>query len=202
MPTCPHCGNFVSQRAVACRHCKALLVDPHALLATQHTDTPDSTVRVLQFPEDRIANKDRRPALDDTKTTSAVNGRLDLLEPLHPNEIALLIEGEAVPLVIAVSGSVVVGRYSAHAVEQPHVDLVPYGAFEKGVSRYHAQVNRTGDTFTIEDLASSNGTWVNGKRLLAREPHEMGNGDYLCFGHLRLQVHFKAQTEAEHSSTT
>lgn len=202
MPTCPECGKFVSARAVVCRYCKTLLMDATIYAVPAAEEADDATVRVLMFPEERIAKSDRRPTLDDTATASAVSGRLDLLEPLNANEIALLIEGDPVPLVITVNESVVVGRYSEHSHEQPHLDLVPYGAFDKGVSRFHAQIMRVEDQLEVVDLASSNGTWLNGKRLLARQPSTLDSGDYLRFGFMRLQVHFKAKTQAENVTPT
>jgi hypothetical protein len=153
----------------------------------------ESTVKVLNFPEERapVAPSRRAPSPDDTATVSAIGGRLDLLEPLNRDELALLIEGDPVPLIVRVGGSVVVGRYSENNLEQPHIDLVPYGAFEKGVSRFHAMLHRHDERVFIEDLASSNGTWLNGKRLEARRTHPVRSGDYLRFGQLRVQVHFK-----------
>jgi len=47
------------------------------------------------------------------------------------------------------------------------------------VSRRHAEVRRTGGTFTLTDLASSNGTFVNGQPITVRE---LANGDQVQVG--------------------
>jgi two-component system, NtrC family, sensor kinase len=47
------------------------------------------------------------------------------------------------------------------------------------VSRRHAEVRRTGNTFTLTDLASSNGTFVNGQQITV---HELANGDEVQLG--------------------
>ncbi|OYV85724.1 MAG: histidine kinase [Planctomycetia bacterium 21-64-5] len=47
------------------------------------------------------------------------------------------------------------------------------------VSRRHAEVRRTGGTFTLTDLASSNGTFVNGQPITVRE---LANGDEVQVG--------------------
>ena len=39
------------------------------------------------------------------------------------------------------------------------------GLDEPGVSRYHAVVERRGESYTVRDLNSSNGTWVGGARI-------------------------------------
>ena len=48
---------------------------------------------------------------------------------------------------------------------------------EHHVSRRHARLRRRGNTFVIEDLGSSNGVIVQGKRLLPQVPHELQDGD-------------------------
>ncbi|HUY87410.1 MAG TPA: ATP-binding protein [Pirellulales bacterium] len=47
------------------------------------------------------------------------------------------------------------------------------------VSRRHAELRRSAKTFTLTDLGSSNGTYVNGKRL---QSHQLANGDEVQMG--------------------
>jgi Ca-activated chloride channel homolog len=53
---------------------------------------------------------------------------------------------------------------------------------EKGVSRFHAHIQRNSDTLYLEDLGSTNGTRVNGKALENAHKHALSVGDivYLC----------------------
>jgi hypothetical protein len=51
------------------------------------------------------------------------------------------------------------------------------------VSRRHAEIVRDGDTFTIRDLGSLNGTYVNRKRI---ESHKLVDGDELQIGKYKL----------------
>ncbi len=48
------------------------------------------------------------------------------------------------------------------------------------VSRRHARVLVSGDTCILEDLGSTNGTFVNGRRISA--PYELKNGDTIMMG--------------------
>jgi predicted component of type VI protein secretion system len=48
------------------------------------------------------------------------------------------------------------------------------------VSRRHAVVAESPEAFTIEDLGSTNGTWVNGERIAGPEP--IRAGDEIRFG--------------------
>jgi hypothetical protein len=45
------------------------------------------------------------------------------------------------------------------------------------VSRRHAKVDLRGGTWQIEDLQSTNGTWVNGKRLMPGQTCPLKGGD-------------------------
>lgn len=54
------------------------------------------------------------------------------------------------------------------------------------VSRAHAEFNRTGSRVTVKDLASANGTFVNGAKLL--DEVELRAGDQIQFGAYRMRV--------------
>lgn len=56
------------------------------------------------------------------------------------------------------------------------------------VSRRHALVRREGDAITVQDLGSSNGTWVNGVRVL--RPVTLEPGDLIRLGDIELQFGF------------
>jgi pSer/pThr/pTyr-binding forkhead associated (FHA) protein len=69
---------------------------------------------------------------------------------------------------------------------------MPFGAIEKGVSRIHATIERSEDTLTITDLGSSNGTYLNGQRLIANQPRVLRDGDEIKFGKLVTHIYFGA----------
>ncbi len=47
----------------------------------------------------------------------------------------------------------------------------------------HARLrNSEAGGYTVEDLASPSGTWLNGRRLQPRQPAQLCPGDELCFG--------------------
>ncbi len=58
------------------------------------------------------------------------------------------------------------------------------------VSRRHARVLISGDTCILEDLGSTNGTFVNGRRISA--PHELRPGDTIMMGE-NVVVVFESQ---------
>jgi pSer/pThr/pTyr-binding forkhead associated (FHA) protein len=70
----------------------------------------------------------------------------------------------------------------------PEVDLTNDGGVEKGVSRRHARILKRGAKIYIEDLGSSNGTFVNGQKLSPYFPEALTNGDSLRLGGLEIEV--------------
>jgi hypothetical protein len=57
---------------------------------------------------------------------------------------------------------------------------------EETVSRFHAELRHgAGDEWTVRDLDSLNGTWLNGARV--REAR-VCRGDVLCLGALRMEL--------------
>src|SRR5579864_8111278 len=51
---------------------------------------------------------------------------------------------------------------------------------DKSLSRRHVRFLREGDGFSVEDLGSRNGTFVNGEKLLA--PRRLREGDRIALG--------------------
>lgn len=51
----------------------------------------------------------------------------------------------------------------------------------QAVSRHHARIEKTGSTFYMEDLNSTNGTSVNGIMLDYRQKHALSRGDRIRF---------------------
>lgn len=85
----------------------------------------------------------------------------------------------------------VLGRADQNAESAPDIDLTPYGAFEKGVSRIHAALIRQEASLTLLDLGSSNGTLINGRRIAANQPRVVQDGDEITFGQLVARIYFK-----------
>ncbi len=56
---------------------------------------------------------------------------------------------------------------------------------ERSVSRFHAELRHDEDDWTVRDLDSTNGTWLNGARV--REARVF-RGDVLSLGALRMEL--------------
>ncbi len=70
----------------------------------------------------------------------------------------------------------------------PDVDLTEFDAYIKGVSRLHATVKIGPQRISIRDLGSSNGTRVNGNRIVPHVDYPLKPGDDIALGKLVLQI--------------
>lgn len=61
-------------------------------------------------------------------------------------------------------------------------------SFNKMISRVHCRIDRRGDKFTITDLQSANGTYVNRVRLQPNQPQPIKNGDVIRLANSDFQV--------------
>lgn len=80
------------------------------------------------------------------------------------------------------------GRLDPGASIFPEVDLTGDAGAEQGVSRRHARIMKREQRIYVEDLGSSNGTFINGQKLMPYFPEVLSDGDCLRLGKLEIKV--------------
>jgi len=83
----------------------------------------------------------------------------------------------------------IVGRADPVSGVFPQIDLTDHGGDEGGVSRQHARISVQGAQVFIEDLNSTNFTYVNQQRLTPGHPQPLEEGDEIRLGRVRLTFH-------------
>ena len=81
---------------------------------------------------------------------------------------------------------IIVGRQDPVNGIFPEIDLTDHGGDEGGVSRRHARITQQGSRFAIEDLNSTNHTFVNRSRLALGERRVLYEGDEVAFGRVKM----------------
>ena len=123
--------------------------------------------------------------VDDLKNTPAT-----VEPPSSPTNswlsLHLMDSGKVLPL--ATRNEFTLGRLSEGQPIMPDIDLTPYQAYASGVSRLHAVVKREASRVVIMDLGSSNGTYLNGRRLNPHSEETLKHGDVVALGKLKIQV--------------
>ena len=103
--------------------------------------------------------------------------------------ITLFVLGHSQPLIINGHEHMILGRVAA-AGPVPTIDLSGFNAHMLGVSRQHAAIRRTDEGYTLEDLDSTNGTWLNENCLFVDKPAALQNGDLFRLGQLMMVAYF------------
>ena len=163
MIVCSNCQYKNVTGAMFCAECGAQLDGIDTLITQAITD-------------DQIAEelaKKGRPEPAQTPVNSWIS--------LH-----LMDSGKILPL--ASRNEFTLGRLSEGQPIMPDIDLTPYQAYASGVSRLHAVVKRDANRVLVMDLGSSNGTYVNGRRINPHVEEALSHGDIVALGKLKIQV--------------
>jgi dihydroxyacetone kinase DhaKLM complex PTS-EIIA-like component DhaM len=164
---CPSCSHKNREGSIFCEECgQNLLSEINAAVATKQIKTADEIVSFSSWGSARF----------DENTVVILHIR-DSEELIRPNK------------------RVILGRYDGSSSPKPDLDLTPHGALEKGVSRIHAAIYRTEDTLTLVDMGSSNGTMLNGHRLVRDQPRVLRDGDEIRLGKLVAHIYFKQNVD-------
>jgi len=119
-------------------------------------------------------------------TTKMITMRLDAQVSSLESGPRLFIATSGVALPIPLLDEVLIGRADPMQLQSPELDLQPYGGGSAGVSRQHARFLRRDAGWFLEDLQSTNGTYVNEVRLLPQRPVRLHSGDLVRFAQLTL----------------
>ncbi len=101
---------------------------------------------------------------------------------------AIVLVFDSDQLTLKIPDVVTIGRINAGNDDVPDVDLTPYGAADQGVSRKHIKIIRKDVLFFVVDLGSTNGTDLNGKRLLPHTERMLRSDDELRLGRFKVKV--------------
>lgn len=105
-------------------------------------------------------------------------------------EILFIIRGMIERATISPNDIIKLGRFE-YSAKNNEIDLTPYGANKRGVSRTHAQVHMIGDKIYIVDLDSTNGTFLRSERLIPNTPSPLQKGNDILLGRLQIKILFR-----------
>lgn len=98
----------------------------------------------------------------------------------------LVVTGTGAMIAIPALEEVVIGRADPHTTLAPDIDLGQYGGNQAGVSRNHARLLRRPEGWLLEDLSSTNGTFVGQTRLSPGQQVRIHDGDTIRCAQLQL----------------
>ncbi len=174
MIVCPHCHHEEITGALFCSECGARLVSmdrftTQSIRNMGQADAPYTpTAPTVVVPEPVT-----RAEADKACETCVVF--------LHMVDNGQILE-------LSGRSEFTLGRVSEGQPILPDIDLSPYEAYAQGVSRLHSAIKINQQRVTVTDLGSSNGTRVNGQKIVPHVDYPVNHGDVIALGKLKIQV--------------
>ncbi len=168
----------------------ARLTDPPAPLLEVNPDAPPIFAPILekalaQEPSDRYQTMDEfslalREAERELKRMEAAG-----IDWRQVQKARLIVSSGGQEILVSGSEELIIGRASKNKV--PDIDLGPFGGSKAGVSRRHSRLFWRQNNWMIEDLGSTNGTFVNGEKIAPHQPVALQSGDSIRCGQIKFQ---------------
>ena len=174
---CPSCGAPLEVGSRFCDMCGASIGAPAAAPpapAPMPAPPPQAPATApAPVPQPPVA----QPVAAPQPTYAAVPGRL-------------VVQGTNAALPFpAGKTEIFVGREDPVSGVFPEIDLSDHGGDEGGVSRKHARIFVQGNQAYIEDLNSTNYTYVNQQKILPGQPTPLNDGDEVRFGRVKVNYY-------------
>ncbi len=150
--------------------------------------------------KDKSNNKGEADAHDQSKVRVTTQQLLaappeavdidSMIEKVPSGTLGLFVANTGDLVLIEKAERVTLGRVVEDAGTLVSLDLTPYGGTQSGVSRRHAVIMVYQDTYLLQDLGSTNGTWLNAVCLPPHSSHMLKSGDMIQMGQIRMCVVF------------
>lgn len=167
MQTCTNCHSKQLDGTIFCAECGANLIPARRKETTMSLGQHSSANEMEFAPQVFIPAPDPQPDMPS---------------------ITLVIMNSGRRIKLDMSDELLIGRKDNARSIFPDVDLGLDGGYDSGVSRRHAILSYTPSMYTVTDLGSANGTFVNGHRIASQVATRLSHGDELTCGTLLMRV--------------
>lgn len=155
---CEYCGAVNREGELICHACGRMLM------------VPEETRR-LKVSGGLVPERERKQTTDRLRT------------------ITFEVDNVTYDFPVQNGDEILIGRgYFSTAPNVAALDLTAVNGGERGVSRKHAMVKIEGHSAYLIDLASTNGTFLNGRRLEPQHRHLLYTDDIVRFGALETRI--------------
>jgi len=158
--------------------CKLLKID-RSMFGEVIRHNPEIAIRIMRGLSFRLR--------------SATTAKRDEIKPVvvaaAGKALAKVITESGVTFEVYPKGDTTIGRLDPSTGLKPDIDLRDVDT-DRSISRRHAKIIGDGTNYVlVEEVGTSNGTFVNGNRLATGEKVPISDGDEITFG--RLKTTFK-----------
>lgn len=170
MIVCPNCKHQELDGALFCSECGAQLVFSN----TKVTEPIAEEMKTL--PVNKSISE---PVPGQKSNGEKPSGSVGL-------SLKVVSSGQVIPL--SGQNEFTLGRITEGQPILPDIDLTPYEGYAEGVSRLHAAIRITERGVMIVDLGSSNGTRINGQKIVPNVNYPLKDGDIIALGRIKMQI--------------
>lgn len=172
---CPKCNHQELPGALFCSECGAQLVEADTMTTHQFTRIQSDVLRggmvEQSLPLTRSSDTSERreviPLEDTVEMTLVDFGKTISLSGRREYTLGRVVEGQPI---------------------LPDVDFSEFDAYQQGVSRLHASLKINPNRVVIMDLGSSNGTRVNGQKIVPHVDYPIKDGDLIALGKFKIHI--------------
>ena len=177
MQICPQYNNRILDGTAFCDNCSAAL-------PPQSVATPEPEGATVKCSTCGALHNLGEPFCDNC------GAYLQPLSPPPPGLRArLVVVRTGAHFDLSDKPDILVGREDLISGVFPDVDLMPHGGGECGVGRRHARLTFRDGRWLIEDLNSTNFTFVNNQKLSPGVPQPLNSGDQIRLARVLLTFH-------------
>jgi hypothetical protein len=179
--TCPACGASVQPDEAFCADCGASLAKaPIPPEPVPEEELEPEPVTEEAPPEPAVGGGGAAPA------PAPAPVEVPPPPPPSPAGPRLVVTASGAEIPLPAGEEILIGREDPVSGVYPEIDLTPHGGEEGGVSRKHARIVVEGGNYFVEDLDSTNFTFVNKQKLGPKTRHPVNDGDEIRFGRVAL----------------
>jgi len=177
---CPNCGHRNRPGTLICDNCGTSLIS-----GTKSTVGTRDLVSATE-----AAATASQPLLDQAQLNAVESAGGSIFS--DDMVLRIEIEGGATPMLVYPKQEIILGRRDPNTGTLPDVDMTAYSGYRMGVSRTHASIRLQDKQLNLSDRGSSNGTFLNGTRLVAHRPYPIKDGDEIRLGQMVLKIYFQS----------
>lgn len=178
MMICPNCKHQEVDGSIFCTECGTQLIRYDE--SREHAETQQFSVNKNETTQQMA------PDLEESVLTSPLKSDTTTGQPNAWISLHMLDSGQILP--VAEKTEFTMGRTSDNQPIMPDIDFSAFKAYDNGVSRLHAVIRNNSGRIVIMDLGSSNGTYLNGTRLMPNVEQPLRHGDVVALGKLKMQI--------------
>lgn len=181
---CPECGFPASPTDIFCQNCGIKLTEAAQISPNSAAIDDPLSAHPVQTPFAPVEHPQNAP--EPQQPLAPPLPSFPVAAPQIEAVLALRESGVLLPLPKDKT-DIIIGRSDAARSIYPDIDLAPHGGDAHGVSRRHARLIVEVDGIYLEDLNSTNFTFLNRRRLEPGQRYPLRHGDEIRLGLLALE---------------